>query len=94
MRSLSSEHMCAPRRPNRYGSPGMQDHRRDGYEMAFEGVRLVLSETPADDPDRADLLELYHALADLAERGALRLVRPGELVAPAEAPRHLLLPSG
>jgi hypothetical protein len=94
VKGLPSEHMCAARRASRYGSTGMQDRRRDGYEMAFEGIRLVLSSTPADDPERPDLLELYHALGDLAERGALRLVRPDELAGSSEAQRPLMLPSG
>jgi hypothetical protein len=87
VKGLSSEHMCAARRASRYGSTGMQDRRRDGYEMAFEGIRLVLSSTPPDDPARVDLVDLYHSLGRLAERGALQLAPLGEPDVLA-VPRH------
>jgi hypothetical protein len=63
----------------------MDDERRKGYEMAFEGIRLVLTQTPDDDPDHEDLLRCYRALGDLARRPPLELAPPPPPGEPARA---------
>lgn len=48
--------------------------RRQGYELALEGLRVVLRATPRDDEDRPHLVRAYRALAQLAGRSALTSV--------------------